>query len=347
MKREQGKHLGWAKIKREILKAIIDGHDTREKLKNLFTNIVTRKDIDYHLRGTPEKPGLIRRGVLKEKDGRLIINLRNYESLEEILKDYLLGLPEYRRALDLEFSACYLSEHGDFLLTHFLTEYEVLTYQDYHYWATYNDVNKGEVEQRFMGLAEKKFLEKRGAVSDEYKISYIVAFYSLMLLVPSAEESYDYPKVRKAYGELPISEITLAWKDMNFICEMAKKEHNIIIKDVFDRLNSLARNPQNPGTFIGGKLNDPVIYSASSIFHMIMYEGIDKLYFYADLFSWITTSKREESHRKEMIKIMKSENMISAKESARLGSILKSFNDSQPEAIRHLMDGVEKILRKY
>lgn len=347
MKREQGKHLGWAKIKREILKAIIDGHDTREELKDLFRNIVTRKDIDYHLWGTPDKPGLIRKGVLKEKDGHLIINLRNYESLEEILRDYLLGLPEYRRALDLEFSACYLSEHGDFLLTHFLTDDEVLTYQDYHYWATYNDVGRGDVEQRFMDLAETKFLEKRGAISEEYKISYIVAFHSLMLLVPSDEESYDYPKMRKAYGELPISEITLAWKDMSLIYEMAKKEHDIVIKDVFDRLNSLARNPENPGKFIGGKLNESVIYSASSIFHTIMYEGIDNLYFYADLFSWITTSKMNDPHRKEIIKIMKSENMISAKELARLGSILKSFNNSQPEATRYLMAGVEKLLRKY
>jgi hypothetical protein len=346
---KQGKHLGWMKIKRDILKAVIDGNDTREGLKKLSTLlIVTTKDIDYHLRGTPEKPGLIRKGILKEKHGHLVLNLRTCESLEEILRDYLLEFPEYRRALDLEFSACYLSEHGDFLLTHFLSENELLVFRDYHDWATgYIDGERKAIEQRFMDLAEKKFIERRGPLSDEDKISYVVAFYSLMSFTPSRDESYEDPKFRETYGKLPISEITLAWKDLNFIHEMAKKEPEITIRAVFERLSSIARNPNNPVEFIGMKLNDPVIYYASGIFHTIMYEGIDELLFDADLFAWVTTPGRKFPHTREMIKIMKSENMISLRNLDRLGAILKAFNDSQPEAVKYLMAETEKLLEKY
>ena len=348
VKREQGKHLGWAKIKREILKAIIDGHDTREKLKDLFApNIVTRKDIDYHLWGTPDKPGLIRKGVLKEKDGHLIINLRNYESLEEILKDYLLGLPEYRMALDLEFSTCYLSQYGDFLLLRFSSREELLTLRDYHDWANgYRSGNDEGTEQRIIEFAEKKSGERRGSVGHMGKMSYIVAFYSLVSCIPSEEGTYDNPGYSEAVGNQSTSELTLAWKDMGLIHEMAKGATNEIIKAVFERLNLIAKSHKAPGEFIGAKLPELGIYDAASIIGTVMYAGIDELFFDAGLFAWITTPGRS-SYAREIIKIMKSVNMISVKDLDSLGAILKSFNDSQPEEIKYLMADTEKLLEKY
>ena len=348
MKREQGKHLGWAKIKGDILKAIIDGNDTRQKLKRLFTpKIVTTKDIDYHLWGTPEKPGLIRKGVLKEKDGKLIINLRNYESLEEILKGYLLVLPEYRRALDLEFSACYLSEYGDFLLLHFSSREEVLALRDYRHWAIgYRSGNDEGTEQRIIEFAEKKSGERRGSVSHMDKMSYIVAFYSLISCIPSEAETYDNPGYSEAFGNQSTSELTLAWKDMGLIHEMAKGATNEIIKAVFERLNLIAKFHKAPGKFIGAKLPDLGIYDAASIIGTVMYAGIDELVFDAGLFAWVTTPGGS-SYAREIIKIMRSENMISVKDLDSLGAILKSFNDSQPEEIRYLMADTEKLLKKY
>jgi len=137
VKNGQGKHLKWMEIKREILKAVINGRNTRGKLKSDFApKIVSTKDIDYHLRGTQNKPGLIMRGVLKEKNGILTPNLRTEENLTEILEDYLLSFPEYRKALDLEFSACFLSNMGDILTAFYdLTAKQRNMLKRYHDWA--------------------------------------------------------------------------------------------------------------------------------------------------------------------------------------------------------------------
>ena len=150
MKNGQGKNLGWMKVKGEILRAVINGDNTREKLKAIFTpHIVSTKDIDYHLRGTPAKPGLIRKGILREKKGILTLNLQSTEKLREILEDYLLSFPEYRRALDLEFSACFLSNFGDFLTAaHGLSEEQNRALWAYYDWAQgYRPDNNEEIEE--------------------------------------------------------------------------------------------------------------------------------------------------------------------------------------------------------
>lgn len=348
MKGELGRHLGWMKIKRDILKAVIDGSDTRAKLKDQFTpSPVSIKDINYHLRGTTLKPGLIMKGILKEKNGHLLLNLQTYERLEEVMRDYLLEFPEYRMALDLEFSSCYLSEYGDFLLLRFSSREELLTLRDYHDWANgYRSGNDEGTEQRIIEFAEKKSGERRGSVGNMDKVSYIVAFYSLVSCIPSEEGTYDNPGYSEAFGNQSTSELTLAWKDMGLIHEMAKGATNEIIKAVFERLNLIAKSHKAPGEFIGAKLPELGIYDAASIIGTVMYAGIDELFFDAGLFAWITTPGRS-SYAREIIKIMKSVNMISVKDLDSLGAILKSFNDSQPEEIKYLMADTEKLLEKY
>ena len=127
---------------------------------------------------------------------------------------------------------------------------------------------------------------------------------------------------------------------------MAKGATNEIIKVVFERLNLIAKSHKASKEFIGAKLPELGIYNAANIMTTVMYAGIDELAFDAGLFTWITTPGRS-SYAREIIKIMRSVNMISVKDLDSLGAILKSFNDSQPEEIKHLMADTESLLKKY
>lgn len=283
MKREQGKHLGWMKIKSDILKAIIEGFDTRKKLKDLFTpNIVSTKDIDYHLRGTERKPGLIKDGILTEKNGILALHLQTIDQLEDIFTQYLLSFPEFRSALDLEFSACYLSEYGDYLLIQDLSPETYKTMLQYQGWAAgkYHDVERERIEQKFMQLAEKKASERRGVLNDRNKIDYIFEFYGNMVSVTRMNDPGASLDLHELYGRYPISMFTLALRDINRISQSIREPENVnsysakIIKNVFDRLCLIAFHHNDIGEFIGAKVPAPQIHYAANVMLMAKYKRI-------------------------------------------------------------------------
>ena len=350
----QGKNHGWKKVKSCILKAVISGIDTREKLKADFTpSIVSSKDIDYHLRGTAAKPGLIRRGILREKNGTLTLNLQTTEKLREILEDYLLSSPEYRRALDLEFSACFLSEYGDYLTAvHSLSEEQNEALISYYDWKSgYRPDNNEEIEEGIIKLASELSARTRGQLNDGDKISYVLAFHSLIDLAPSLEDDPNSGvEWRYAHDTMSTTEITLAWKDMNLIREGVKEYSNTpfwVIKTVFDRLHGLATHDSDKIVFPDEKIQDPGVQEAQGIMNMVMYEGIDRLGFNAGLFYWINTIGWSFSFPREMIKIMMLERRIPVSELERLDKILKEFNDSQNAHIKKSMAQIERTLVRY
>lgn len=356
MKNNQGKNLGWNEMKRKILKAILDGNNTRERLKAFFTpHIVSTKDIDYHLRGTPQKPGLIMRGILKEKNGILIFNLQTAEKLMEILEDYLLSFPEYRKALDLEFSACFLSQIGDYITAvHNLSEKQQRTLWNYDNWAE-NDwpegkrpANINEIEADIINLAYELSLKTRGHLDDRDKISYIIAFYSLFSMGPFQNYSdQKWWENYEKYGRWELSEITLSWKDMNLIRESVKYTGPDIIKMVFERLHGIATQNPEYEIFPGSNITDIGIGEASYLITTVMYKYIDKLSFDAELYAFVDTIGYAFAFKREMAKIMKLEKYISLPELERLGKILRDFNNSQNKTIRQLMADVETTLEKY
>ena len=137
---------------------------------------------------------------------------------------------------------------------------------------------------------------------------------------------------------------------MNLIREMATWQHEVLIEVVFNRLSFLARTPNAPVKFIGAKLDDDTMFSASNIFNRMMFEGIDELSFQATLYDWVAVPGKDASHislRKEMVKILKAESMLSSEDLDRLEGFLKTFNDSQPEAVKDLMADTERLLAKY
>jgi len=356
VKNGQGKNQGWMTVKSAILKAVINGRNTRGKLKSEFSpKIVSTKDIDYHLRGTPNKPGLIMRGVLKERNGILTPNLGTLEKLTEILEDYLLSFPEYRKALDLEFSACFLSNTGDSLtVLHDLTDEQRNMRERYHDWAR-NDWPDGkrpdninEIEEDIIKLADDLSQKTRGHLNDGDKISYVIAFYSLFASGPF--QGYSDQKWWENYegcDRWELSEITLVWKDMNLIRESAKNAETDIIKMVFDRLHGIAtRNPKY-NIFPGSNIPDIGFGEAAYLTATVKYQYIDKLTFDADLYGFVDTIGYAFAFKREMVKIMKLEKSMPVSELERLGQILKDFNNSQNEAIRQSMDDVEKELEKY
>ena len=351
MKNGQGKSLGWMKVKSEILRAVINGYDTREKLKKLFTpQVVSSKDIDYHLRGTPEKPGLIRKRILIEKDGKLTLNLQTPEKLREILEDYLLSFPEYRHALDMEFSACFLSEQGDLLTAvHALSEEQTKTLIEYHDWAQgYRPDNNEEIEKRIISLASELSVRVRGHLVDSDKISYVLAYHNLNLLAPSiGEKIYTDAEWREIYDKLSTSEITLAWKDMNLIRESVGETPKELVRLVFDRLKGIQDPDHKDHIFPGANFEDPGVNEAHGIVQMVMHEGIDRLGFNAGLLSWIDSVGTKSPYKREIIKIMCSEGYIPLHELERLGKILKAFNESQRADTKRYMARIEKTIERH
>jgi len=358
VKNGQGKNLGWMTVKSAILKAVIDGRNTREKLKADFTpHIVSTKDIDYHLRGTPNKPGLIMRGVLKEKNGILMPNLQREKNLREILKDYLLSFPEYEKALKVEFSFCFLSESGDLpKAVHNLTEKQK---EMLHNWASNdwphgerphnNEEMEGEIremEDEIIKLAEDLSQKTRGHLEVEDKISYIIAFYSLFSTGPFQEyRDQQWWKNYEEYGRWELSEITLSFKDMRLIHETAKKAGADIIKMVFDRLRGIATRNLEHNIFPGSRITD--IGEALFLITKEMYKNIDKLIFDISLYDSAVTIGCSFGFKREIVNITKLQGRMLLQKLERLGQILKDFNNSQEEAIRQSMDDVEKEPEKY
>lgn len=349
MKRGQGKNLGWMQIKKDIINAIIKGADSREKLKAIFTpHIVSSKDIDYHLRGTLEKPGLIRRGVLNDKKGKLTLNLQTASHLERLLSEYILSFSEFKRALDLEFSLCYLSDYGDFISLQPSSDEEYQALSDYRGWVNgYVRDDKRMVEQRFIEFARKEFLKKRGPINDNDKLCYIIVFYSLISSIPSSEELADNPELEESYEKVSLADITLVWKDMSLIREIANKASRDTIKTVFERLLFLAEHSESIGDPVIAGHSEEAAYSASGIMGSLMYEEIEKLVFDINLFLRVRSFGRTETHIREMIKILTAEKAIPLHELDRLTAFLKSFNDLQSEPVKRIISNTEKDIEKY
>lgn len=349
MKKGQGKNLGWMKVKSEILRAVINGVDTRERLKAVFTpHIVSTKDIDYHLRGTPEKPGLIRRGILRDRHGKLTLELQSMDRLEEILTGYLLLLPEYRTALDLEFSLCYISDHGDYVSLQPSSHEDLQLVTEYRDWINgYVDRARNSVTERLMEFAKNQFMKRRGPVSDRDKLAYIVAFHSLISSIPSSLELESNPELEESYGKSSLVETTLVWKDMNLIHEIARSAPGHIIKSVFDRLHFLSEHPWSIGYPLIAERSEEAVYLASGTLGSLMYEGIGKLVFEVSLSQLIRNVGRTEIHIREIMKLLAAEKAMPLSELDRLSDFLRSFNNSQSKNVKQIMSETEESIEKY
>ena len=336
-------------IKKDIIKAIINGADTREKLKAFFTpHIVSSKDIDYHLRGTLQKPGLIRKGVLIDKKGKLTLNLRTAGHLERLLSEYLLSFPEFERALYLEFSLCYLSDHGDFISLESSSDEEYRAFRGYRDWVNgeLRD-DKRMVEQRFIEFAGKEFLKRRGAPSHDDMLDYIIALHTLISSIPSSKELAGNPELEGYYGGDSLADVTLAWKDMSIIRETAKAAPGNLIKTVFERLLFLAEHPESVGDPLIAEHSEEAVYLAAGVLGSLMYEEVEKLVFDIDLFSTVRDVGGTETHLREMIKILKAERAIPLPELDRLTALLRSFSNSQSKSVKQIMSDTKKDIEKY
>ena len=352
MKGEQGKHFGWSKIKREILLVIIEREckgeeNTRGKLKDIFSAAdrkerVSTKDIDYHLNGTDDKPGLIRKGIVLEERGTLRLNLTNVRHLIDIM-GYLLKNERIRRAMDIEFSTCYLDDHGDRLaLLHAVSDKERTSLRYYDDWIScyYPDTEKIE-PNGFVKVALKRSQEWRGALTDEDRIRYIVAYYSLVMHHPKKDEDVSLYRI----GSL--MENALGFRNLDKIREMADGATKEEITQVWKRVLMLSEGKTDYRTFPGFQVQDiglPVIYP---IVARALYGDLDRLSFEEHIYSQLTTGTAAYSYAREIIKILMGESYISLKELDRLGEILKAFNESQKGMqVRQIFKNTEKKLKK-
>ncbi|MFG1414692.1 MAG: hypothetical protein AAE986_00830 [Thermoplasmataceae archaeon] len=348
MNGEQGKHFGWFKIKREILLAIINGENTRPKLKDIFSSRdrkdrVSNKDIDYHLKGTDEKPGLIRRGIVLEERGILRLNLTNVRHLVEIM-GYLLGDDAYRRALDIEFSACYLDYHGDRLASlHDPSDEERTSLKYYEDWISgfYPDEEKIEPDG-FIKLALKGSQEWRGGLTNEDRIRYIVAYYSLVARLPKIDEDVSLYRVGSVW------DTTLAWRNLDKIWEMADRASTEEITKVMQRFVLLSKGKMDYRTFPRFQVEDLGLPNVIGVVTRALYESLDRLSFEEEIHTYLHGAGYAYSYGCEIIKILRGEKWISLKELDRLGKILKAFNESQNRIeVRRSFTDTEEKLREY
>ncbi len=349
MNGEQGKHFGWFKIKREILLAIIDGENTRSKLKDTFSSRdrkdrVSSKDIDYHLKGTVEKPGLIRKGILLEERGILKLNLTNVRHLTEIM-GYLSVDEAYGRALDIEFSACYLDYHGDrFASLHDLSDEERTSLKHYEDWISgyYPDDEKIEPDG-FIKLALKGSQEWREGLTNEDRIRYIVAYYSLVGHLPKIDEDVSLYRIGSVW------DTTLAWRNLDKIRNMADRASREEIEKVFQRLVGLSKGKMDYRTFPGFQVQDFGQSIIGGVMSRSLYEHLDRMWFEEEIYTYLHSAIHAYSYGREVVKILRGERSISLKELDRLGKILKAFNESQNriEVRRSFTDTEEKLREFY
>ena len=74
-----------------IIDAILTGSDTRNALKERLNDIVTRKDLNYHLSKNTHN-GLGFEHVLNERKGKISISMKNLNTISRAM-DYLIKLP--------------------------------------------------------------------------------------------------------------------------------------------------------------------------------------------------------------------------------------------------------------
>lgn len=345
MPRSQGKNFGWRVVKGKILLAVINGYNSREKLKALLSpGMVSTKDIDHHLRGTELKPGLIRRGLLKEKGGELALNLSSVGKLSEIIVDFLLDIPGYKEALDLEFSACYLSDFGDSLsAVHSLTEDDSAAFRDYSLWIKgYREEWKRGLTVRMKELGMRLMESNRGNLSYRDKIDYIVALHAITQQLPKNEDE-PLDENKGAW------DLSLAWRDMNLIKGVALNAPKDLIEMVFDRLNEIA-NGRQPVPYFPDYMSraDYGLFEAHGMIQTILFEGLDKLSFDLSLYSELSVIGSRWPHLREIIKILRANQYIAPRELDRLWEILKAFNDSQRDpSVRYILSETERFIERF
>lgn len=344
MKKDRRKNLGWRVVKRKILLAVLEGHDTREKLKALLCpGTVSTKDIDHHLRGTQGKPGLIGRGLLRDKEGRLTLNLSSVGKLSEVLVDFLLEIPDYREALDLEFSVCYLSDFGDSLATVLnLTDVDSGTFSDFSPWVNgYREEWKPGLTGRIMELGLRLAGRKRGDLSYNDKVNYIVALHAITQQLPKDED--DPLDEDKGTWDL-----SLAWRDMNLIKNLASRAPRDLIEKVFKRLDEIANGSVPTPYFPDYMVRAYGLYEAHGMIQTILFESLDKLSFDLSLYSELSAIGSTWPHLREIIKLLRANQYIPPHELDRIGEILRVFNDSQRDpSVRYVMNETEKLLEKF
>ncbi len=367
MKRKPGKHFKKGEIKGRIILEILKGKNTREKLKaSLTPEYISTKDVDYHLTGTDIKPGLIKKKILLERNGRLILNLHNVERLNEILINYLLNYTEFRKALDLEFAVCYFSYLGDGIMVRPELQREKCTYHNFVHWVLFghwlsnsdfikenikeNSENLDELKNEIISLGYKYSIKRSQNLSDEDKIAYIVAFYS-HLIQPYLKFdldtlfSSDKELIDRAFEDEDYStdSISLAWKNMDLIKEMAKEAPGELIKKIFGRLYNIAENQYVPFWL---HIEMYSFERVAGMVNSIKYDTISEINFNSEVCDQFDTLMNICSYAREMAKIILSESLIPIPELKKLGEILKQFESEQPKEARKFMNQIEKLIEK-
>ncbi len=364
MRRKPGNHFKKGEIKGRIILEILRGQNTREKLKaTLSPEYISTKDVDYHLIGTDLKPGLIRKKILLERNGKLILNIHNLERLNEILIGYLLNYPEFRKAFDLEFSVCYFSYLGDGItvLPELKSDYKI--YRNFIHWVLFGHwisqreqldgkkENLDELKNEIINLGYKYSITRSQNFSDEDKIAYIVSFY-FHLMQPyltfdlDTLFSQDKELIDRAFENEHYSTdlLTLAWNNMDVIKGMAKEAPGELIKKIFRRLYNIAQNQDVPFIL---HIEVSSFERVAGLIATIKYDTLGAIWFKTEITAQFNSLMHAYLYVREMAKIILSEGSIPLPELEKLGEILKEFEMAQPEETRKLINFNEKLIEKY
>lgn len=341
VERGQGKSQGWGKIKCAILEEIIGGNDSREKIKAVLTpQKVSTKDVDYHIWGSERTPGLIMKGIVREISGKLTLTLRNVSKLSDVL-EYYLPDPNYRRAFDFEFSACFLSAHGDYLNVHKYMSIEDHKILDGILESRGQEVVTENQINDFIEIANKYSKETRGELDDIDKLSYIVSFHSILGHFHKDGESHDWYQPSGSasdsgylpYGDLSFSDIILAWKDMNLIRIEAKKVKSDVIEDVFYNIRKMGEGINISRDFRFVIPRNLGLLDILQFLNEITAERLDKLNFLIPIYEWFKDIGPEHPSKVEIAEIITVYPDIPQKGIDNLTQALKRFNKTYDDGV--------------
>jgi hypothetical protein len=107
------KRKGEGLFKGKIIREILKGNNTRQKVSNALSSEISKEDVKYHL-SSSSNYGLVYQKILTEKKGILCLNRRNLKSVSEAMR-YLSKLPEFKHAFSTAFAECFYSGYGESL----------------------------------------------------------------------------------------------------------------------------------------------------------------------------------------------------------------------------------------
>ena len=206
--------------KARVIDAVLNDYDTRGKLR-AFLKDITRKDLNYHLQKKTHG-GLGFKGVLTERNGKIIINKKNLETISRTM-EYLIKLPKYKAAFDAAFAECYYSGYAEIFSSSLIPGNHNVEDNDLNSWA-FNLVtlafNTGirvpwdfadDERQLLVNKAFELFQTSRGPLNTKIQISYIsTVFLNSIALMADKEKA-------------TLSDVTTYLTSTDKILENAKK----------------------------------------------------------------------------------------------------------------------------